>query len=79
MARKLKIDSYENLTKTLTKLLQELDGGDVTEKRRRNLRLMTEICKVQAQILRDTQLMEAMDSYEKLVQETRQRNDQYYI
>lgn len=79
MARKLKIDSYENLTKTLTKLLQELDGDDVTEKRRRNLRLMTEICKVQAQILRDTQLMEAMDSYEKLVQETRQRNDQYYI
>lgn len=79
MARKLKINTYENLTKTLTKLLQELDGDDVTEKRRRNLRLMTEICKVQAQILRDTQLMEAMDSYEKLVQETRQRNDQYYI
>ena len=79
MARKLKINTYENLTKTLTKLLQELDGEDVTEKRRRNLRLMTEICKVQAQILRDTQLMEAMDSYEKLVQETRQRNDQYYI
>ena len=79
MARRLQINSYGNLTKTLTKLLQELDTGDVTEKRRRDLRLMTEICKVQAQVLRDTELMQAMNDYETVVEQAKNMDDGYYL
>lgn len=79
MARRLQINTYDNLTKTLTKLLQELDTGDVTEKRRRDLRLMTEICKVQAQILRDTELMQAMNDYEAVVEQAKNMDDGYYL
>ena len=79
MARKLKITTYEDLTRTLTKLLQELDNEDVGSKRRSNLRLMVEICKVQGQVLRDTELMAAMDEYKALVETVDRRGEDYYL
>ena len=79
MARKLKITTYEDLTKTLTKLLQELDNEDVTNNRRQNLKLMVEICKVQGQVLRDTELMKAMDEYKELVETVNRRGEDYYL
>ena len=79
MARKLKIGTYEDLTKTLTKLLQELDNDNVDSKRRSNIRLMVEICKVQGQVLRDTELMKAMDEYKELVETVDRRGEDYYI
>ena len=79
MARKLKITTYEDLTKTLTKLLQELDNEDVTNNRRQNLKLMVDICKVQGQVLRDTELMKAMDEYKELVETVDRRGEDYYL
>ena len=79
MARKLKISTYKDLTNTLTKLLQELDNEDVGSKRRSNLRLMVEICKVQGQVLRDTELMAAMDEYKALVETVDRRGEDYYL
>lgn len=79
MARKLKISTYKDLTRTLTKLLQELDNEDVGSKRRSNLRLMVEICKVQGQVLRDTELMAAMDEYKALVETVDRRGEDYYL
>lgn len=79
MARKLKIGTYEDLTKTLTKLLQELDADNVDSKRRSNIRLMVEICKVQGQVLRDTELMAAMDEYKSLVETVDRRGEDYYL
>lgn len=79
MARKLKISTYEDLTKTLTKLLQELDNNNVTHNRRSDIRLMVEICKVQGQVLRDTELMKAMDEYKELVETVDRRGEDYYI
>lgn len=79
MARKLKIGTYQDLTKTLTKLLQELDADNVDSKRRSNIRLMVEICKVQGQVLRDTELMKAMDEYKELVETVDRRGEDYYI
>lgn len=79
MARRLKISTYKDLTNTLTKILQELDNEDVGSKRRSNLRLMVEICKVQGQVLRDTELMAAMDEYKSLVETVDRRGEDYYI
>ena len=79
MARKLKITTYEDLTKTLTKLLQELDAGGVDNNRRRDLKLMLDICKIQGQLLRDTELMKAMDEYKELVETVDRRGEDYYI
>ena len=79
MARKLKISTYQDLTKTLTKLLQELDADNVDSKRRSNIRLMVEICKVQGQVLRDTELMKAMDEYKALVETVDRRGEDYYL
>ena len=79
MARKLKIGTYQDLTKTLTKLLQELDADNVDSKRRSNIRLMVEICKVQGQVLRDTELMKAMDEYKALVETVDRRGEDYYL
>ena len=79
MARKLKIATYEDLTRTLTKLLQELDNNNVTHNRRSDIRLMVEICKVQGQVLRDTELMKAMDEYKELVETVDRRGEDYYI
>ena len=79
MARKLKISTYKDLTNTLTKILQELDNEDVGSKRRSNLRLMVEICKVQGQVLRDTELMAAMDEYKELVETVDRRGEDYYL
>ena len=79
MARKLKIGTYQDLTKTLTKLLQELDADNVDSKRRSNIRLMVEICKVQGQVLRDTELMKAMDEYKTLVETVDRRGEDYYL
>ena len=79
MARKLKIGTYQDLTKTLTKLLQELDNNNVTHNRRSDIRLMVEICKVQGQVLRDTELMKAMDEYKELVETVDRRGEDYYI
>ena len=79
MARKLKISTYEDLTRTLTKLLQELDNNNVTHNRRSDIRLMVEICKVQGQVLRDTELMKAMDEYKELVETVDRRGEDYYI
>lgn len=79
MARKLKIGTYEDLTRTLTKLLQELDNNNVTHNRRSDIRLMVEICKVQGQVLRDTELMAAMDEYKSLVETVDRRGEDYYI
>ena len=79
MARKLKISTYKDLTRTLTKLLQELDNEDVGSKRRSNLRLMVEICTVQGQVLRDTELMKAMDEYKALVETVDRRGEDYYL
>lgn len=79
MARKLKIGTYQDLTKTLTKLLQELDADNVDSKRRSNIRLMVEICKVQGQVLRDTELMAAMDEYKTLVESVDRRGEDYYL
>ena len=79
MARRLKISTYKDLTTTLTKILQELDNEDVGSKRRSNLRLMVEICKVQGQVLRDTELMKAMDEYKELVETVDRRGEDYYI
>lgn len=79
MARRLKISTYKDLTNTLTKLLQELDNEDVGSKRRSNLRLMVEICKVQGQVLRDTELMAAMDEYKALVETVDRRGEDYYL
>ena len=79
MARRLKISTYKDLTRTLTKLLQELDNEDVGSKRRSNLRLMVEICKVQGQVLRDTELMAAMDEYKALVETVDRRGEDYYL
>lgn len=79
MARKLKITTYEDLTKTLTKLLQELDNNNVTHNRRSDIRLMVEICKVQGQVLRDTELMAAMDEYKSLVESVDRRGEDYYL
>lgn len=79
MARKLKITTYEDLTKTLTKLLQELDNNNVTHNRRSDIRLMVEICKVQGQVLRDTELMAAMDEYKSLVETVDRRGEDYYL
>lgn len=79
MARKLKITTYEDLTRTLTKLLQELDNNNVTHNRRSDIRLMVEICKVQGQVLRDTELMKAMDEYKELVETVDRRGEDYYI
>ena len=71
--------SYKDLTNTITKLLQELDNEDVGSKRRSNLRLMVEICKVQGQVLRDTELMKAMDEYKELVETVDRRGEDYYL
>ena len=79
MARKLKITTYEDLTRTLTKLLQELDNNNVTHNRRSDIRLMVEICKVQGQVLRDTELMKAMDEYKELVETVERRGEDYYL
>ena len=79
MARKLKITTYEDLTRTLTKLLQELDNNNVTHNRRSDIRLMVEICKVQGQVLRDTELMAAMDEYKSLVEQVDRRGEDYYL
>ena len=79
MARKLKITTYEDLTRTLTKLLQELDNNNVTHNRRSDIRLMVEICKVQGQVLRDTELMAAMNEYKELVETVDRRGEDYYI
>ena len=79
MARRLKISTYEDLTRTLTKLLQELDNNNVTHNRRSDIRLMVEICKVQGQVLRDTELMKAMDEYKELVETVDRRGEDYYI
>ena len=79
MARKLKITTYEDLTRTLTKLLQELDNNNVTHNRRSDIRLMVEICKVQGQVLRDTELMKAMDEYKTLVESVDRRGEDYYL
>ena len=79
MARKLKITTYEDLTRTLTKLLQELDNNNVTHNRRSDIRLMVEICKVQGQVLRDTELMKAMDEYKELVERVDRRGEDYYL
>ena len=79
MARRLKISTYKDLTNTLTKILQELDNEDVGSKRRSNLRLMVEICKVQGQVLRDTELMKAMDEYKTLVESVDRRGEDYYL
>ena len=79
MARRLKISTYKDLTNTLTKILQELDNEDVGSKRRSNLRLMVEICKVQGQVLRDTELMAAMDEYKELVETVDRRGEDYYL
>lgn len=79
MARRLKISTYKDLTNTLTKILQELDNEDVGSKRRSNLRLMVEICKVQGQVLRDTELMAAMNEYKELVESVDRRGEDYYI
>ena len=79
MARRLKIGTYQDLTKTLTKLLQELDADNVDSKRRSNIRLMVEICKVQGQVLRDTELMKAMDEYKELVETVDRRGEDYYL
>ena len=79
MARRLKISTYKDLTRTLTKLLQELDNEDVGSKRRSNLRLMVEICKVQGQVLRDTEVMAAMDEYKALVETVDRRGEDYYL
>ena len=79
MARKLKITTYEDLTRTLTKLLQELDNNNVTHNRRSDIRLMVEICKVQGQVLRDTELMKAMDEYKELVETVDRRGEDYYL
>ena len=79
MARKLKITTYEDLTKTLTKLLQELDAGGVDNNRRRDLKLMLDICKIQGQLLRDTELMKAMDEYKELVETVDRRGEDYYL
>ena len=79
MARKLKIGTYEDLTRTLTKLLQELDNNNVTHNRRSDIRLMVEICKVQGQVLRDTELMKAMDEYKELVETVDRRGEDYYL
>lgn len=79
MARKLKIGTYEDLTRTLTKLLQELDNNNVTHNRRSDIRLMVEICKVQGQVLRDTELMAAMDEYKSLVETVDRRGEDYYL
>lgn len=79
LARKLKITTYEDLTKTLTKLLQELDNNNVTHNRRSDIRLMVEICKVQGQVLRDTELMAAMDEYKSLVETVDRRGEDYYL
>ena len=79
MARKLKIGTYQDLTKTLTKWLQELDADNVDSKRRSNIRLMVEICKVQGQVLRDTELMKAMDEYKELVETVDRRGEDYYL
>ena len=79
MARRLKISTYKDLTNTLTKILQELDNEDVGSKRRSNLRLMVEICKVQGQVLRDTELMAAMNEYKELVETVDRRGEDYYI
>ena len=79
MARRLKISTYKDLTNTLTKILQELDNEDVGSKRRSNLRLMVEICKVQGQVLRDTELMAAMDEYKSLVETVDRRGEDYYL
>ena len=79
MARKLKITTYEDLTKTLTKLLQELDAGGVDNNRRRDLKLMLDICKIQGQVLRDTELMKAMDEYKELVETVDRRGEDYYL
>ena len=79
MARKLKITTYEDLTRTLTKLLQELDNNNVTHNRRSDIRLMVEICKVQGQVLRDTELMKAMDEYKALVETVDRRGEDYYL
>ena len=67
------------MTKTLTKLLQELDNNNVTHNRRSDIRLMVEICKVQGQVLRDTELMKAMDEYKELVETVDRRGEDYYI
>ena len=79
MARRLKISTYEDLTRTLTKLLQELDNNNVTHNRRSDIRLMVEICKVQGQVLRDTELMKAMDEYKALVETVDRRGEDYYL
>lgn len=79
MARRLKISTYEDLTRTLTKLLQELDNNNVTHNRRSDIRLMVEICKVQGQVLRDTELMKAMDEYKELVETVDRRGEDYYL
>ena len=79
MARRLKISTYKDLTNTLTKILQELDNEDVGSKRRSNLRLMVEICKVQGQVLRDIELMKAMDEYKELVETVDRRGEDYYL
>ena len=79
MARKLKITTYEDLTRTLTKLLQELDNNNVTHNRRSDIRLMVEICTVQGQVLRDTELMKAMDEYKELVETVDRRGEDYYL
>ena len=79
MARKLKITTYEDLTRTLTKLLQELDNNNVTHNRRSDIRLMVEICKVQGQVLRDTELMKAMDEYKELLETVDRRGEDYYL
>ena len=79
MARRLKISTYKDLTNTLTKILQELDNEDVGSKRRSNLRLMVEICKVQGQVLRDTEVMAAMDEYKALVETVDRRGEDYYL
>ena len=79
MARKIKITTYEDLTRTLTKLLQELDNNNVTHNRRSDIRLMVEICKVQGQVLRDTELMKAMDEYKELVETVDRRGEDYYL
>ena len=79
MARRLKISTYKDLTNTLTKILQELDNNNVTHNRRSDIRLMVEICKVQGQVLRDTELMKAMDEYKELVETVDRRGEDYYI
>ena len=79
MARRLKISTYKDLTNTLTKILQELDNEDVGSKRRSNLRLMVEIGKVQGQVLRDTELMAAMNEYKELVESVDRRGEDYYL